>query len=386
MKKSIKIVVAKLKRFAFQLYPFTSFCGRQVIKPVFHKVRKQDTSITDSGVKFTLDECSGRISNQEVASTRKLTEAVLNESSLIWDSAGMFEIERGSVYGADGVCVSESGAILHHSVRCYGRPRERHRLFYSLYPVKPKYEFGVVLVAQGVSSENFYHFICDQIPRILYALEKGYEFDKVLVRNASSFQKELLSKLGLQDKVITLEDGEYLQAEKILCPTYPYDGRISPNMTKRLATLGSLFESAQVSTYDKIFINRRSGRTLSDKSAERSIKERGFHEIFLEDYSLPEQITLLRSAREIVAIHGAGLTNLVFVDDQAKLQVYELFNAYFINLCYCKVSLVKGLNYHAVVDTSASKLEKKKSTYNGADINVSESDLDAALVRSETLN
>jgi len=314
--KLFHIGLIKIRRLTFRLIP-TNYLGvYTLLKPIFHSARKEDGEYSDDQLHYTHLESFNSYSVNTLNTNRTLTEAVYNDQTFIWDNAGIYVINKGRVFSEDGVCVTNRGKVLHHTVRCYGRPRSRHRVFHTLFKKKPRFQVGTVLVARGVSSRNFYHYIVDQVPRIILAQKHQLSFDKVLIDKGANYQKIILKQLGIQDsQCITLEDNEYLDAETIICPTYPYDGRISPLSTSYLAELGKRFpDNSNTSTYEKLFINRREKRILSDSKTVEFIKNSGFKEVFLEDYTLIDQIRLFRCAREIIAIHGAGLTNLVFVD------------------------------------------------------------------------
>jgi len=48
------------------------------------------------------------------------------------------------------------------------------------------------------------------------------------------------------------------------------------------------------------------------------LKEQGFSEVFLEDYSAAEQIAIVSSATCIVGIHGAGLAPILYSGTSGK--------------------------------------------------------------------
>ena len=69
----------------------------------------------------------------------------------------------------------------------------------------------------------------------------------------------------------------------------------------------------QSSTPEKIFISRRGVRNLiNDEEVSDYLQSRGFERFLFEDLSLSMQVSLMRNAREVVAIHGAALGGLVF--------------------------------------------------------------------------
>lgn len=71
---------------------------------------------------------------------------------------------------------------------------------------------------------------------------------------------------------------------------------------------------------DKVFINRRDTRKLIGGNVSEILKERGFHEVFLEDHSAQEQIAILNSAIDLVGIHGAGLAPILYSQQSQRMR------------------------------------------------------------------
>lgn len=69
---------------------------------------------------------------------------------------------------------------------------------------------------------------------------------------------------------------------------------------------------------EKVFVNRRDTRKLKNDIVPKILKEQGFVEVFLEDYSAAEQIGILSTATFIVGIHGAGLAPILYSGTSKK--------------------------------------------------------------------
>lgn len=69
---------------------------------------------------------------------------------------------------------------------------------------------------------------------------------------------------------------------------------------------------------DRVFLDRRDGRTIANGDAVRGyLEERGFSTVYPEDLSLAQQFALLCTPSQIVAIHGAGIAPLMFRQPEA---------------------------------------------------------------------
>ena len=127
-------------------------------------------------------------------------------------------------------------------------------------------------------------------------------------------------------------------------------------------------------SFDKIFLTRKAGskRSLSNyKEIEQFVTERGFKVIDTENLSLNEQISIFSKAAQVIAIHGAGVTNIMFRRN-AALQFLEIFPADYITPCFYIFARDLGYDYACVIgnglkdelfDLSVNKLSQKISVF-----------------------
>lgn len=63
----------------------------------------------------------------------------------------------------------------------------------------------------------------------------------------------------------------------------------------------------------RVYLSRRRSRfVVNEEEVVRLLQSRGFTRVFLEDLPFSQQLSIVRNAREIVAIHGAGIGWLAF--------------------------------------------------------------------------
>jgi hypothetical protein len=88
-------------------------------------------------------------------------------------------------------------------------------------------------------------------------------------------------------------------------------------------------------TPERVFISRRNARTvLNEDEVMEVLAPRGFIRYHFEDLELSRQWSIMRNARQIVAIHGAALGGIVFNRAGEDLRLLELFSAGYIVNCY----------------------------------------------------
>lgn len=107
-----------------------------------------------------------------------------------------------------------------------------------------------------------------------------------------------------------------------------------------------------------IFLNRnpQSYRSLKNNNEVCSIlKDRGFTEIITDKMTLEEQIETFQSAQNIVAIHGAGLVNLLFSFPN-KVNLLEIFSKkHILPGYYSIIHEMRGGNYVPILGEDENK-------------------------------
>ncbi|MFV0301071.1 MAG: glycosyltransferase 61 family protein, partial [Paracoccus sp. (in: a-proteobacteria)] len=132
--------------------------------------------------------------------------------------------------------------------------------------------------------------------------------------------QEELSGLLARDSA-TLTGYNRLRAQK-------FDGRLSLLRRQMLSQI----VPGDTALPKKILLNRKPGGG-SDRPAERwdevcrDLLRQGFEEVFFEDHAPKAQIALVNNAKVVVALHGAGVTNMLFADPGTRfIEVGNLEN------------------------------------------------------------
>lgn len=84
-------------------------------------------------------------------------------------------------------------------------------------------------------------------------------------------------------------------------------------------------------------------RLANEPDVERLVEALGFEIVRAESMSVRDQVQLFADSRRIVAPHGAGLSNIVWA--RPPCRVLEIFPSHYVNDCYGRLSLQRGLGY-----------------------------------------
>ena len=100
------------------------------------------------------------------------------------------------------------------------------------------------------------------------------------------------------------------------------------------------FEEWPHPTPERVFVSRRGARSLiNEEAVTEFLGAEGFERVYMEDLPIAQQWTMLENAKEIVGIHGAGLSSLGFSARRPRpagprFRLIELFSAGFASSCF----------------------------------------------------
>ncbi len=203
---------------------------------------------------------------------------------------------------------------------------------------------------------NIGHYIVDTIPKVLAARDaisaevgEAIAIHAVLREGTSRLSRESFANLSIPT-LCTEADvvGRIVRIREVAPQTWVNGTSFSNGGTlvERLPEIYVPFRETMGTTpgaHGKIFVSRKSSRTIENEAEITSLlKSRGFERYYFEtgELSVLEQWRVMAGAREIVAIHGAGLTPLVFNahglarprGDLGGLRIVELHGAgYFVD-------------------------------------------------------
>lgn len=225
----------------------------------------------------------------------------------------------------------------------------------------------LVLDLRLKSPTNWAHAFTNHLPLALYirrkiSIENPENILIIFPKNISTKIVDLFEASGFN----VIASNKHVFGKKIcfkLKPWISIRGLRHQMVREGLASteLYSKVISTKSISIDKIFISRKDTRKLVNESEiSRFLQDKGYTIIYLEDYTLFEQIALLSYAKKIVAIHGAGLGPLLLrsVFNHEKFDLVELFTPAHVTDCFRVMAIQLGGNWSGVRGRSWPNLMK----------------------------
>jgi capsular polysaccharide biosynthesis protein len=192
------------------------------------------------------------------------------------------------------------------------------------------------------------------MPRLLRALDSGLSSTtKLLVSNRWKNVEYVASSLAtVKLNLESLELDEHVFAPRLVLPhartatSYIHPAEIQRVLTHFLLAFNILPREAS----RKIWIHRseKSRRALlNEEEVLQHVRNAGYEPVAFEELNLKQQIDLLQETKVLAGLHGAGLTNLMFLPKGATVLEFmpEEFAAYAHPFPYRSLAEAAQVNY-----------------------------------------
>jgi capsular polysaccharide biosynthesis protein len=269
-----------------------------------------------------------------------------------WKDATVWP-QSGAVRRFDGEVEYESIWIRENLPSCWD-----YQSIWSRFPrVKKGEYFNLTLFWWN----NYYHWNCDILPRLLLALRQLPPDTRVILPpNLTAWQRRSLGLLGLPSERCVEYSGRRPWKVKGLLWVSPLsmtgDHHSQGLNEVRHIVLSRVIGKPSISGHRRLYLQRKNthGRRVSNESALLPILEDfGFENIDCADLSYDEQVNLFSQARIVVGPHGAAFTNLLW--SPPDTQVLEIFEPGSVRRCYWSLSAALGHAYSCAVATASKQ-------------------------------
>lgn len=198
------------------------------------------------------------------------------------------------------------------------------------------------LIIHNHWSSGYHHWITESLVRILSV--NPQEYNLIIPADYPKFAFEILSTYSFKSIIkIPARTGAFVQ--NITIPFNPDSGFYQKENLNEIKThFFNHYNIPAVSPSSKIYITRKnaSKRKVENEAVLVPILEKlGFVIVDADNLTFLEQIKLFSACKILISIHGAALTNCIFMHENTT--VLELYKKNtFINYCYERMT--KELN------------------------------------------
>jgi len=238
--------------------------------------------------------------------------------------------------------------------------------------IKKKFKGSILSLVQGASGENYFHWMVDILPKLMI-FSSNYNFNNInylYVPELSSVMKETLNILKIKKKIINSKKFRHVVANEIISTTHPWyhkgtftsQSNNIPEWSIKWIRNKFLNHKKKFFIKKKIFLDRSDSKyshckLINNDEIIKFLLKKNFSIIKCSNLNFVKQIFAFWNASEIVGVHGAAFTNIIFSKSNTK--IFEIKPYGHEGLYYKKISQINNLNYKSIV--SKKKYLKSKS-------------------------
>lgn len=217
-----------------------------------------------------------------------------------------------------------------------------------------KIQRGVYAIFANHRARNYFHWVINSLTRLWILESAGIREYKLLVpKETMPFHIPTLELLGFPRDRLQPFGEEHWCIEHLLVPSFPmafwHVSRPGCHWVREKMLAGAC--EPVKSPLKRIYISRALAtqrRLVNEMDIENLLKRFGFVTVKPETLPVEGQINLFRQAEVVVAPHGAGLTNILFMPPTSL--VIELVPSQKPKPYYCHLASAMDLGYACVTD------------------------------------
>jgi capsular polysaccharide biosynthesis protein len=209
----------------------------------------------------------------------------------------------------------------------------------------------------------YFHWLLDALPRLYVVREQLADSTLLLPESCkdSPYVVQSLAAFAVHDFRF-IEHNEVLHCRKLLVPCHVApSGNYNERIIRALRDLFRVYydRSSDGRSTEKIYITRSKAnrrRITNEDEVIEVVKEHGFSVFAFEDYAFEDQVKLMLSARYVVANHGAGLANMLFLSAGSHvLELRRVGDKH--NNCYFSLASGLDLRYYYQLCAAENQVE-----------------------------
>ncbi len=221
------------------------------------------------------------------------------------------------------------------------------KVFYQSIFLKQKYIKNNCVIIYNRNSYGYFHWVLDTLPKILYAKKINANFTFIFPESLK--QKFIIDSLKKFNTKFIFIKKEY----KYLFENIVYVGELYPSGSPRREVLENLRKNIKFKkkNTERIYISRNKSnrrKIINENALIKILKKYKFKILYTEKIKFKRQIEIFSKANLVIGLHGAGITNIVWMKKNSQLFEIKPEKDLFLN-CYFNLANALKINYHYLI-------------------------------------
>jgi capsular polysaccharide biosynthesis protein len=180
---------------------------------------------------------------------------------------------------------------------------------------------GTCVVAHNVWFKNYYHWLLEALPRIFCVRDHIRDAKLILCADVEPFHLQTLKCFDFSE-IVLLKRSELILAEHLRFPSPAYGayGQHRPDLLREMSEWMKCrvgCTPTDTRRRRRLYVGRGSGKRrqiANERELVSLLGSHGFESVLLENVAFNEQVRMFSEAEAIAGIHGAGLSNMLFMN------------------------------------------------------------------------
>ena len=195
-------------------------------------------------------------------------------------------------------------------------------------------------------SSNYFHWMTDCLPRIWEGLERDPDCPVILPESFKS-----LSYVGQTLDLLKIKPVFFNSRENLAVDTLILTARTAPfphyHIPLAQKTREKLSVKSPQNPWRKVYVSRKLAekrKAHNELEVELLLRKKGFEIVYAEQLTVSQQIKLMSETAFLVCLHGAALSNMLFMQEGMKVMELRNINDS-ITHCFFNLASALGLQY-----------------------------------------
>ncbi len=281
------------------------------------------------------------------------------------EDLGLSSVERATVTRS-GACFRKGLPIIASHYRYWNKVAQHIGIAYVSMLRRPIVDLDpgkTYCIGHNLWSAGYYHWMTEAVPRLLRVAKRSRDVTVLIppFPRLAAVVDATVGPIGFKGTA-RYPEGANVRVGRLLLPDNPrrygeYD--VAALHEARDLYWNCYAPGAGAKAGRRIYVTRakaRGRRILNEDVLVALLVGKGFEIVAFEDLSFPQQVALMRETSVFVSIHGAGLTNIMFmpeggtvveiVQDPAEIvRRSSVRRSRLAQSVYCRMASVMGLSY-----------------------------------------
>ncbi len=294
-----------------------------------------------------------------------------NDPSWMQDQYLVYYKRTGFIDPATGWGVSENKELIYSSLGFANAPHVHKPNFFQLFfSMKKVIQLKRIISLRDTGEENYFHFYNDILAKLFYLRDHQIDVNEFVVLVSDHLYSKPYFQYFLKNSFLAslqwhVQTQEWIHFEEaIFCKPFTHTKKYLDEILQLVKP------EIVVGDAKRIFLTRSSKSLRYVENLEQLkpvLDKYNFQIVDTSNLSMQDQIVLFSKCRYLVAVHGAGITNILFRRGNAMSLVEIVHPSPYIPFHYSLLATLFGCRYWAIMGSKG-----KHSGQGGFQVNLTE--------------